>query len=209
MPTASNGASVSISHARRFAVAVASDAPDTSVGVDIEPLDQDGPLTLLAERILSEQERGAHFEGEPVPILRRLSLKEAAYKALFPRYGHVALQEIAVLRLPATAPVARGTPPLPLGEDTEPCAPQARLGGVGEGRSLKARESIRHIAERSRPSPSSTTLCSAEQVSLSSPNGRGGVPLEAFSIVATEARIPVEGASFDLNGHILSLARLG
>ncbi len=68
-----------------------------SVGVDIEPLDDDGDMELLAERILSDDERRAiDSSEEPTGILRRLSLKEAAYKALFPRYGHVPLRQITV-----------------------------------------------------------------------------------------------------------------
>jgi 4'-phosphopantetheinyl transferase EntD len=95
-PTAAS-ISVSISHTRRFAVALANADAGCTIGVDIEALDEDQAIPLLAERILSEDERVADRAGEPIPILRRLSLKEAAYKALFPRFGHVRLREISVL----------------------------------------------------------------------------------------------------------------
>ncbi len=97
MPTTTKGVSISISHSRRLAVALAH-APGCSVGVDVEPLDEDENMDLLAERILSDEERSeSHSGGETIGILRRLSLKEAACKALFPRYGHVPLRQIPVL----------------------------------------------------------------------------------------------------------------
>ena len=98
MPTVTGGNSISISHARHLAVALASADPGCSIGVDIQALDEEGTMPLLAERILSEEERAADRVTEAIPLLRRLSLKEAAYKALFPRFGHVRLREIVVLR---------------------------------------------------------------------------------------------------------------
>lgn len=95
-PTATGGVSVSISHARRFAVALAHAGAGCTIGIDIEPLDEAEAGTLLGERILSAQERAADDAGEAIPVLRRLSLKEAAYKALFPRFGHVPLRDITV-----------------------------------------------------------------------------------------------------------------
>lgn len=102
MPAVPGGASISISHSRRFAVALATTAPGRTVGIDIEALDEDRALPLLAERILSEAEHAADRAAEPIAVLRRLSLKEAAYKALFPRLGPIPLRAITVLR-------ARGT----------------------------------------------------------------------------------------------------
>jgi len=97
-PAAKGGVSVSISHARRYAVALAKAGTGCTVGIDIEPLDDDGAGVLLAGRILSEHERAADGAGEAIPALRRLSLKEAAYKALFPRLGHIPLRDILVTR---------------------------------------------------------------------------------------------------------------
>lgn len=97
-PIVADGVSVSISHARRFAVALACARSGCCIGVDVEPLDEEHPNPLLAERILSDCERTADRTGKPIPILRRLSLKEAAYKALLPRFGHLPLREIPVLR---------------------------------------------------------------------------------------------------------------
>jgi 4'-phosphopantetheinyl transferase EntD len=98
LPTVKGGVSVSISHTRRFAVALANAEAGSSIGIDIEPLDEAEAGDLLAERILSDDERAADLRGEAIGILQRLSLKEAAYKALFPRFGHIRLREIAVLR---------------------------------------------------------------------------------------------------------------
>jgi 4'-phosphopantetheinyl transferase EntD len=97
-PTATGGIRVSISHSRRFAVAIATAEAGCSIGVDIEALDEDGPIPLLAERILSDDERAADHTGAPIAVLRRLSLKEAAHKALFPRCGHIPLRRISVLQ---------------------------------------------------------------------------------------------------------------
>lgn len=96
-PMATGGVSVSISHTRRLAVALANAEAGCTIGVDLESLDDDDTSPLLAERILSADERAADLTTEPIPSLRRLSLKEAAYKALFPRFGHIRLREISVL----------------------------------------------------------------------------------------------------------------
>jgi 4'-phosphopantetheinyl transferase EntD len=96
-PMATGGIIVSISHTRRIAVALANADAGCTIGVDIEALGDDDTSPLLAERILSADERAADRTAEPIPILRRLSLKEAAYKALFPRFGHIRLREISVL----------------------------------------------------------------------------------------------------------------
>jgi 4'-phosphopantetheinyl transferase EntD len=97
-PTATGGISVSISHTRPLAAALANPEAGCTIGVDIETLDEADAIPLLAERILSGGERTADQSAEPIPVLRRLSLKEAAYKALFPRFGHIRLREICVLR---------------------------------------------------------------------------------------------------------------
>jgi 4'-phosphopantetheinyl transferase EntD len=97
LPMTTGGISVSISHTRHLAVALANAEAGCTVGVDIEALDETGAIPLLAGRILSEDERAAELTGEAIPILRRLSLKEAAYKALFPRFGHIPLKAISVL----------------------------------------------------------------------------------------------------------------
>ena len=98
MPMAAGCASLSLSHSRRYAVALARKDGPGSVGIDIEPLDADGDDTLLAERILSDAECQADAAGEPIPLIRRLSLKEAAYKALYPSRGPVPLRALSVLR---------------------------------------------------------------------------------------------------------------
>jgi 4'-phosphopantetheinyl transferase EntD len=97
MPTVAGGISISISHTRRLAVALAGSRAGP-VGVDIEPFDDDDPHGHLAGRILSKAERHADAAGDAIPIGWRLSLKEAAYKALFPRLGHVPLRSIGVGR---------------------------------------------------------------------------------------------------------------
>lgn len=95
-PTATGG--ISISHTRSFAVALATPEAGCSIGVDIEALDEGDAIPLLAERILSDRERMADHKLRPIPLLRRFSLKEAAYKALFPRFGHIPLRDISVVR---------------------------------------------------------------------------------------------------------------
>ncbi len=85
--------SVSISHTARIAVALAGTARGCHVGVDIETLDDAPGLDLLAERILAEGEAAA---ADAMPIVARLSLKEAAYKACFPVVGHVPLRRIVI-----------------------------------------------------------------------------------------------------------------
>ena len=102
-PTAVTGVAVSISHSRYYATALAAVGPGWDVGVDIEALDDEGPEDLLAERILSDAERAADQACDPIPILLRLSLKEAAYKALFPQVGHTPLRCIGVTRRPGNA----------------------------------------------------------------------------------------------------------
>ncbi len=113
MPTATSGVSVSISHARRIAVALANAEAGRTIGVDIEALDEHGAIPLLAERILTDAERASDLTSEAIPVLRRLSLKEAAYKALFPRCGHVPLREISVLRPGSSADYHIDTPACP------------------------------------------------------------------------------------------------
>jgi 4'-phosphopantetheinyl transferase EntD len=117
-PTATGGISVSISHSRRFAVALATAEAGCSIGVDIEALDEVGAIPLLAERILSDDERAADHSGAPIAVLRRLSLKEAAYKALFPRCGHIPLRQITVLRPDGGSPGYRITTPVDHGPIT-------------------------------------------------------------------------------------------
>jgi 4'-phosphopantetheinyl transferase EntD len=85
--------SVSISHTARIAVALAGTKADRHVGVDIETLDDAPGLDLLAERILAEDEAEA---ADAMPILARLSLKEAAWKACFPLAGRVPLRRIVI-----------------------------------------------------------------------------------------------------------------
>lgn len=83
---------VSISHTARFAVALAGTRADRHVGVDIETLDDPPGLDLLAERILA----AAETQGDAMPVIERLSLKEAAWKACFPLVGHVPLRRIVI-----------------------------------------------------------------------------------------------------------------
>jgi 4'-phosphopantetheinyl transferase EntD len=96
MPLAA-GVSLSISHTRRLAVALAHDGAAT-IGVDLEEDAEDDGDGLLAERIVSDIERSADRLGEPIAPVFRLSLKEATFKALYPRGGPVALRRIAVRR---------------------------------------------------------------------------------------------------------------
>lgn len=94
---------LSISHTRHLAVALARPGPG-SVGVDIELEREDDGDALLAERILSDEERSADARGEPVPLVRRLSLKEAAYKALFPHVGPRSLRCLHVFHARSAGP---------------------------------------------------------------------------------------------------------
>jgi 4'-phosphopantetheinyl transferase EntD len=94
IPEVAGGVSVSLSHTQRLAVALASPDLRYAVGVDIEAItvDRRGDA-LLAERILSPS------EGPDIDIVQRLSIKEAAYKAIFAlTRSHLPLREIAVMR---------------------------------------------------------------------------------------------------------------
>ncbi len=93
-PQVGGGVTVSISHTQRLAVALARAEPSYAIGVDIEaiPTDTRGE-DLLAERILSPAERN----GATIDTVQRLSIKEAAYKAIVALTGkHMPLREIAV-----------------------------------------------------------------------------------------------------------------
>lgn len=88
-PIPPDGASVSISHKRTLAVALAARQEPGSVGVDLE--DQEPDRAHLAERLLTARER-AEVEALPpqrrwMAVLLRFSLKEALYKAVAPRLG--------------------------------------------------------------------------------------------------------------------------
>jgi len=111
-PIPTNGVAVSISHSRTCAAALAASMPGWGVGVDIETLEGGDTGALLAERILSDAECTADARCVPIPVLWRLSLKEAVYKALFPRLGHVPLRHIEVTRpfgaVPGYAIAVRG-----------------------------------------------------------------------------------------------------
>jgi len=87
------GGRVSISHSRRLAVALVADGTGLHPGVDVEPLAPDPADHLLAERILAPEER----DDASLPLVARLSLKEAAFKALHPLLGPVAFRRIVVL----------------------------------------------------------------------------------------------------------------
>ena len=94
------GARVSISHSRMLAVALV--APDAGPypGIDIEPLYDHPADHLLAGRILAPEEAA---DGAP-PLVVRLSLKEATFKALHPLLGPVPLRRIVVGTGPDGAP---------------------------------------------------------------------------------------------------------
>jgi enterobactin synthetase component D len=86
-PLAPEGLSVSVSHKRDLAVALVGDAARGSVGVDLER-DADASADIGA-RILRPEELAA-IEGldesdRAAAILLRFSVKEATYKAIFPR----------------------------------------------------------------------------------------------------------------------------
>ncbi len=88
------GLRISLSHTQILAVALSSPDLGYAVGVDIEAIagDRHGNH-LLAERILSPD------EGADIDIVQRLSIKEAAYKALFALTGmHRPLRDIVVTR---------------------------------------------------------------------------------------------------------------
>lgn len=95
-PEVGGGVKISISHSQTLAVALVSTGHAYAIGVDIEaiPADARGE-DLLAERILSTSER----DGGAVETVQRLSIKEAAYKALVALMGkHLPLREISVAR---------------------------------------------------------------------------------------------------------------
>jgi len=90
------GVKISISHTQKLAVALASLDHAPAIGVDVEaiPTDTRGE-ELLAERIMSAAER----ERPTIDIVQRLSIKEAAYKAVSTLTGtHLPLREITVER---------------------------------------------------------------------------------------------------------------
>jgi 4'-phosphopantetheinyl transferase EntD len=97
-PIPTNGVAVSISHSRTYAAALTASGSRWDVGVDIETLEGCDTGGLLAERILSDTERAADTRCVPIPVLWRLSFKEAAYKALFPSLGHIPLRHIEITR---------------------------------------------------------------------------------------------------------------
>ena len=95
-PEVGAGVTVSISHSERLAAALASPDRGYAIGVDVEavPTDARGE-DLLAERILSPAER----DGTAIDTVQRLSIKEAAYKAIVRLTGkHLPLREISVER---------------------------------------------------------------------------------------------------------------
>jgi 4'-phosphopantetheinyl transferase EntD len=95
-PEVGGGVTVSISHTQTLAVALASTEQAYAIGVDIEtiPTDTRGE-ELLAERILSPAERN----GATIDTVRRLSIKEAAYKAIVALTdNHMPLRNISVER---------------------------------------------------------------------------------------------------------------
>lgn len=85
-PLGPPGVSVSISHKRTLAVAIAAHGEQGTLGIDLEDR---GPARLgIAERVLRPEELSAvyatpesrHWNG----VLLRFSLKEAIYKAIYP-----------------------------------------------------------------------------------------------------------------------------
>lgn len=88
------GVRISLSHTQNLAVALATPDLDYTVGVDVEAIVADGRGDeLLAERILSPE------EGADIDLVQRLSIKEAAYKALFALTDvHLPLRDIVVTR---------------------------------------------------------------------------------------------------------------
>jgi 4'-phosphopantetheinyl transferase EntD len=91
-----DGVNVSISHSERLAAALASPDRGHAIGVDVEAIPSDARgEELLAERILSPAER----HGSLIETAQRLSIKEAAYKAIVGLTGkHLPLREISVER---------------------------------------------------------------------------------------------------------------
>jgi 4'-phosphopantetheinyl transferase EntD len=95
-PEVGGGVNISISHSERLAAALASPGQGYAIGLDIEaiPTDARGE-DLLAERILSP----AELNGTAIETVQRLSIKEAAYKAIVSLTGkHLRLREISVER---------------------------------------------------------------------------------------------------------------
>ena len=88
-PVPPEGASVSISHKRTLAVALAARLEAGLIGVDLE--DQDPDRAHLADRLLTPRELAAVEELPAqrrwMAVLLRFSLKEALYKAVAPRLG--------------------------------------------------------------------------------------------------------------------------
>src|SRR5262249_8647774 len=88
------GARISLSHTQKLAVALANSDLGYTVGVDVEAIATDRHRDrLLAERILSPS------EGPDIDIVQRLSIKEAAYKAISALTStHFPLRDIAAAR---------------------------------------------------------------------------------------------------------------
>jgi 4'-phosphopantetheinyl transferase EntD len=95
-PEVGGGVTVSISHSERLAAALARPDRGYAIGVDVEAVPSDARgEDLLAERILSPAER----DGTTIETAQRLSIKEAAYKAVVGFTGkHLPLREISVER---------------------------------------------------------------------------------------------------------------
>lgn len=92
------GIAISIAHTRHLAVALAGPDPARPVGIDVEALAADPGDHLLAERIVTPEEEAADGAATPLPVVARLALKEAAWKALYPVSGPVGLRGIEVVR---------------------------------------------------------------------------------------------------------------
>lgn len=92
------GIAISIAHTRHLAVALAGNDGSRPVGVDVERLAPDPGDHLLTERIVTPEEEAADLASAPLPVVARLALKEAAWKALYPLAGPLALRAIAVIR---------------------------------------------------------------------------------------------------------------
>ena len=99
-PEARGGVKISISHTERLAVALATAQQVYAIGVDVEAISTDTRgEELLAERILSAAERDGSVDGTSIETVRRLSIKEAGYKAISSLTGkHLPLREISVER---------------------------------------------------------------------------------------------------------------
>lgn len=93
-----DGVAISIAHTRHIAVALAGSDPARPVGVDVETRAADPGDALLAERIVTPAEEAADHASTPLPVVARLALKEAAWKALYPVRGPVGLRDIQVVR---------------------------------------------------------------------------------------------------------------